>query len=94
MNPVIERHLRGGGNDLLDSARTSSLTETPNMYIFSESSNRALDHKYHFSYLPPTQLGAPGARSCCLTFLPRRKKSTHNFQRAVAPSTLVETMES
>ena len=58
MNPVIERSFTSGGNDLRDAARTSSLTEIPNKYMFSESWDQALDSKYHFSYFPTTQLRA------------------------------------
>ena len=71
-----------GGSNLRDCTRTSSLTETPNMYIFLESSNRALDRKYHFCYLPITQLRAPGARSCCLTFFAPAQKGDSEFSES------------
>ena len=63
LNPVFESHWTRGAIDFQTCTRTSSLEETPNMYIFLKSSNRALHRKYHFSYAPPAQLRAPGAGS-------------------------------
>ena len=57
----------GGGNEIQSAPGRRELMETPDMYIFLESSDRALSRKYHISYAPVTQLGAPGGRSLRLS---------------------------
>ena len=67
MRPVIERLSWGGGYEIQSAPGRRELMETPDMYIFLESSDRALSRKYHISYAPVTQLGAPGGRSLRLS---------------------------
>ena len=56
----------GGGHDIVPYTWSRELMETPNMYIFLKSSDRALSRDTHFSYASSPQLGAPGAGSWCL----------------------------
>ena len=66
MNTVIERPRTRGGDWIQVVALSKTLEETPDMYIFSKSSDVALSRGTYFSYAYSPEVGATGRQTFCL----------------------------